>query len=117
IARNVWRDQVRADHRLKHDATHYVAEHGTDRPFEPSPDSEADDKNRELRAAVDGVLARLPASQREAFVLLRYEEMTVREAAHIWAPPTAAVKLRAFRAYEALRAALRRHSGDDRAAP
>jgi len=61
---------------------------------------------RETAAIVETVLARLPAAQREAFVLLRYEGMSVQEAAEILGSTASAVKLRAFRAYEALRVSL-----------
>jgi len=46
--------------------------------------------------------------KREAFVLLRYEGLSVQEAADVLGSTPTAVKLRAFRAYEALRAALGR---------
>ncbi|MEZ4299036.1 MAG: RNA polymerase sigma factor [Polyangiaceae bacterium] len=55
---------------------------------------------------VEDALARLPAAQREAFVLIRYEGMSVADAARILGVTENAVKLRAFHAYEALRAAL-----------
>lgn len=55
---------------------------------------------------VEEVLAKLPPAQREAFVLLRYEGMSVQDAAAILGATPTAVKLRAFRAYEALREAL-----------
>ena len=57
---------------------------------------------------VESVLARLPSAQREAFVLLRYEGMSVQDAAEVLGSTPTAVKLRAFRAYEALREALGR---------
>jgi RNA polymerase sigma-70 factor (ECF subfamily) len=52
------------------------------------------------------VLEQLPALQREAFVLLRFEGMSVSEAAQVLGTTEGAVKVRAFRASEALRAAL-----------
>jgi RNA polymerase sigma-70 factor (ECF subfamily) len=61
---------------------------------------------RQTATRVEMVLARLPVAQREAFVLLRYEGMSVIEAAEILGSTKSAVKLRAFRAYEALRASL-----------
>ena len=51
-------------------------------------------------------LDRLPAIQREAFVLLRFEGLSVRQAAQVLGASEAAVKVRAFRAYEALRSAI-----------
>jgi len=56
---------------------------------------------------VNRTLAELPLTQREAFVLLRFEGLTVAEAAQILDTTEGNVKVRAHRAYEALRAALR----------
>jgi RNA polymerase sigma-70 factor (ECF subfamily) len=61
---------------------------------------------RELAARVERVLARLPRSQRDAFELLKNDGLSVAEAAQVLGTTVAAVKLRAHRAYEALRAAL-----------
>jgi RNA polymerase sigma-70 factor (ECF subfamily) len=55
---------------------------------------------------VERTLASLPPNQREAFVLIRYEGLSVADAAAIVGATEGAVKLRAFHAYEALRAAL-----------
>jgi DNA-directed RNA polymerase specialized sigma24 family protein len=51
-------------------------------------------------------LASLTPARREAFVLLRYEGMSVAAAAQIVGISEGALKIRAFHAYEALRAAL-----------
>jgi RNA polymerase sigma-70 factor, ECF subfamily len=51
-------------------------------------------------------LLRLPASQREAFELIKQEGLTFVEAAETLGTTVAAVKLRAHRAYEALRVVL-----------
>ncbi|HEY8091525.1 MAG TPA: RNA polymerase sigma factor [Polyangiaceae bacterium] len=61
---------------------------------------------RELAVRVQRVLARLPQSQRAAFELIKQEGLSVAEAAQVLGTTVAAVKLRAHRAYEALRAAL-----------
>jgi RNA polymerase sigma-70 factor (ECF subfamily) len=61
---------------------------------------------RELATRVEGVLARLPQSQRAAFELIRNEGLSMAEAAQVLGTTVAAVKLRAHRAYEALRRAL-----------
>jgi RNA polymerase sigma-70 factor (ECF subfamily) len=53
-------------------------------------------------------LAKLPETQRAAFDLLRVEGLSHDEAAQALGTTVAAVKLRAFRAYEAIRAALGR---------
>jgi RNA polymerase sigma-70 factor (ECF subfamily) len=60
----------------------------------------------ELNARVEDVLARLPPSQRAAFELIKREGLSVAEAAAVLGTTVAAVKLRAHRAYEALRNAL-----------
>jgi RNA polymerase sigma-70 factor (ECF subfamily) len=61
---------------------------------------------RELAAEVERVLAKLPQSQRAAFELIKTEGLSVAEAAQVLGTTVAAVKLRAHRAYEALRSAL-----------
>ncbi len=61
---------------------------------------------RELATRVEGVLAKLPQSQRAAFELIRNEGLSMAEAAQVLGTTVAAVKLRAHRAYEALRVAL-----------
>ncbi|MDP8998696.1 MAG: RNA polymerase sigma factor [Myxococcota bacterium] len=60
----------------------------------------------ELGAMVESVLARLPQSQRVAFELIKHEGLSVAEAAEVLGTTVAAVKLRAHRAYQALRGAL-----------
>ena len=60
----------------------------------------------ELAARIAAILARIPESQRVAFELLKQEGLSVAEAAEVLGTTQAAVKLRAHRAYEALRAAL-----------
>ena len=61
---------------------------------------------RELAQRIEGVLAKLPQSQRMAFELIKNEGLSVAEAAQVLGTTVAAVKLRAHRAYEALRSAL-----------
>jgi RNA polymerase sigma-70 factor (ECF subfamily) len=65
------------------------------------------------------VLAKLPETQRVAFELLKQEGLSVAEAAQVLGTTPAAVKLRAHRAYEALRRALgdAMSSFDDRPSP
>jgi RNA polymerase sigma-70 factor (ECF subfamily) len=110
IARNAWLDQVRAARvrglpvREPKDASESAAL--AEMPTGPEMDSEEMAIARQTAARVEAVLARLPVAQREAFVLLRYEGMSVVEAAEILGSTKSAVKLRAFRAYQALRASL-----------
>jgi RNA polymerase sigma-70 factor, ECF subfamily len=114
IARNAWLDHVRAakvrgeTSRAKGNDDPISAE----APTGPDADSEQLAIARETAALVESVLSRLAPAQREAFVLLRYEGMSVDDAAAVLGSTPTAVKLRAFRAYEALRAAL----GQSRAA-
>ncbi|MEY4550098.1 MAG: hypothetical protein RL685_6293 [Pseudomonadota bacterium] len=61
---------------------------------------------RQSAHVVTQVLASLTPARREAFVLLRYEGMSVAAAAQIVGISEGALKIRAFHAYEALRAAL-----------
>lgn len=61
---------------------------------------------RQTAHVVTQVLASLTPARREAFVLLRYEGMSVAAAAQIVGISEGALKIRAFHAYEALRAAL-----------
>jgi RNA polymerase sigma-70 factor (ECF subfamily) len=72
----------------------------------PEMNAESAAAARQSARIVTRALAAMPAGNREAFVLLRYEGMSVATAAQIVGVSSAALKLRAFRAYEALRAAL-----------
>jgi RNA polymerase sigma-70 factor, ECF subfamily len=73
------------------------------------PDADAEQTAIAMQTAriVERELARMTLARREAFVLLRYEGRSVAEAARILGTTQGAVKLRAFHAYEAIRAALR----------
>ncbi|HWA72874.1 MAG TPA: RNA polymerase sigma factor [Polyangiaceae bacterium] len=62
---------------------------------------------RQSALLVEQTLARMSVVNREAFVLLRFEGQSVAAAAQILGTSEGAVKLRAFRAYEQLRAALK----------
>jgi RNA polymerase sigma-70 factor, ECF subfamily len=83
-------------------------------PSDPGPelvdasggDAESAAIAAEAARVVERVLASLPPAQREAFVLIRYEGLSIEDAAGVVGATQTAVKLRAFRAYEALRAAL-----------
>jgi RNA polymerase sigma-70 factor, ECF subfamily len=59
-----------------------------------------------LVRALDAELERLPESHRMAFELLKNEGLSIREAAEVLGATPTAVKLRAHRAYAALRVAL-----------
>jgi RNA polymerase sigma-70 factor (ECF subfamily) len=81
-----------------------IADHEIATGLEASAESTA--LARESAEVVKQVLARMSVANREAFVLLRFEGLSVAAAAQILGATEGAVKLRAFRAYEALRAAL-----------
>jgi RNA polymerase sigma-70 factor (ECF subfamily) len=75
---------------------------------EPSADDPADDlvQAAQLSRRLDAELAKLPEAQRTAFDLIKREGLSMAEAASILGTSVTAVKLRAHRAYVALRAAL-----------
>jgi len=68
------------------------------------PDALAISKQQEGRAREE--LERMPESHRTAYMLVRQEGLSIAEAAEIVGTTPTAIKLRAHRAYEALRAAL-----------
>jgi len=63
---------------------------------------------RETALLVERALLGMTAARREAFVLLRYEGLSVSSAAQILGISEGALKIRAFHAYEIIRAALAR---------
>lgn len=71
-------------------------------------DAPADDVAiaKEVAARLAKELARLPENQRVAFELIKQDGLSVAEAAQVLGTTVAAVKLRAHRAYEALREVL-----------
>jgi RNA polymerase sigma-70 factor, ECF subfamily len=71
-----------------------------------SNSAEAESMARQSAAVVSRALAGMTAARREAFILLRYEGMSVAAAAQIVGISEGALKIRAFHAYEILRGAL-----------
>lgn len=67
---------------------------------------EQDGIARQMAEAVDRALQGMTAARREAFVMLRYEGLSVATAAQIAGVSEGALKIRAFHAYEIIRAAL-----------
>ncbi len=109
IARNVHTDFVRSAHARRTSSIEEAHEDGDGPPEVPAgPGTDAEEVTiaRQTAKVVEVALARLPPAQREAFVLIRYEGMSVADTARILGATENAVKLRAFHAYEALRAAL-----------
>lgn len=106
IARNAFRDHMRRTQARAAATTR--AEQDGGRPREAAPDTRGDETlaAREMLDVVRRTLDRMPVLQREAFVLLRFEGLSVSEAAEVLGATESAVKIRAFRAYEMLRVAL-----------
>jgi RNA polymerase sigma-70 factor (ECF subfamily) len=107
IARNVCIDHARQRAVRKERAIgNEEGEAVFEQPTGPDADGEQLTMAAELAEIVEAALAKLPHNQREAFVLLRYEGLSVADAAAVLGTTEGAVKLRAFHAYEALRAVL-----------
>ena len=109
IARNVHTDHARSAHARR--VTSLAPRDDEDDaeaeiPAGPGASAEEIGIAKQTAKLVEETLARLPPAQREAFVLIRYEGMSVADTAKILGATENAVKLRAFHAYEALRAAL-----------
>ena len=102
IARRLLVDLVRRGKR------EVLADDSADAGASESRHPSADDlvQAHEIAARLERALAALPHSQRTAFELIRQEGLSVAEAAQVLGTTTMAVKLRAHRAYEALRSAL-----------
>src|SRR5512140_756660 len=81
-----------------------------DRPSDapPAPDAAADDlvQAQQRATRIQKALAKRPEQQRVAFELVKQEGLSLAEAAQVLGTTVSAVKLRAHRAYEALRAVL-----------
>jgi RNA polymerase sigma-70 factor, ECF subfamily len=102
IARRLLIDSIR---RGKYE----VLSSGDDKGNEPAGGSRAADDlldSKRLAQAVERELAKMPEPHRVAFELIKKEGLSVKEAAAVLGTTATAVKLRAHRAYVALRAAL-----------
>ncbi len=106
VARNAFLDSARHA-RVRRKA---VATKSAGQPSEPeAPTSTQGDEllvAREMMGIVEKTLETMSVTLREAFVLIRFEGMSVADAAQVLGASEAAVKVRAFRAYELLREAL-----------
>ena len=104
IARRLLIDDLRhrKDERLQRSLED---EPGAD-PADPAPTAVDLVVASELAARLRRELAKLPPAQREAFELIKQDGLTLAEAAAVLGTTVTAVKLRAHRAYQALRLAL-----------
>jgi RNA polymerase sigma-70 factor, ECF subfamily len=115
IARNAF-----LDHKRREATRRSLA--GDERSAGPGSQAEAAPDTRgdlalaasETLDVVRATLQEMTVLQREAFVLIRFEGLSVSDAAQVLGATEAAVKIRAFRAYEALRAALQRQNKGER---
>ena len=102
IARRLYIDECR---RRKTDALWSARDLGEDdRRTSAVPEDEV--ATRQTAQVLERELARMPGNQRVAFELLRVDGLSQQEAAQALGTSVSAVKLRAFRAYSALRVAL-----------
>jgi len=106
IGRNVFIDAARSSKRRRREQLATTDEPVSEPPDPRAPTGEQDAIAAQLAFVVETTLAGIPKAQREAFVLVRYEGLSMDQAAEVLGTTKTAVKLRAFRAYEALRAAL-----------
>lgn len=109
IARNAHTDHMRSAHTRRTTSLDQEQDEGAGRAeiaAGPGVDAEAVSIAKQTAKVVEQTLARLPPAQREAFVLVRYEGLSIADTARILGTTENAVKLRAFHAYEALRGAL-----------
>jgi RNA polymerase sigma-70 factor (ECF subfamily) len=106
IARNAFLDQSRRRAVRRAERADPEGAAAAEPPAPPSTRGDEALAAREMLDVVQATLRDLPALQRDAFVLIRFEGLSVAEAAQVLGTTEGAVKVRAFRAYEALRAAL-----------
>ena len=106
IARNSYLDHLRREQvRRAHRTTTVLL--ATTQPFEPPANSgDRAAIARQMLGVVQDALMTLPVRQREAFVLIRFEGLSLAEAALVLGTTQAAVKILVHRAYVVVRAAL-----------
>ncbi len=112
VARNVYIDHTRKGRERRTDSIEDLPP-GTELVAEAAGSPDADMAAKETLDLVRVTLEKLPQAQREAFILIRFEGLRVAEAAEVLGASEANVKVRAFRAYEAFRQALKLRQGDE----
>jgi RNA polymerase sigma-70 factor (ECF subfamily) len=104
IARRLFIDSIR---RAKHEVVADTA--STEAAYQPAANGPPPDDQLHVKRVAHALareLARIPEPHRVAFELVKTEGLSMREAAEVLGTTVTAVKLRAHRAYVALRAAL-----------
>lgn len=113
IARNAFVDSAR---KRKTDKSSLVRSEDEERAVSiqsaEAPKAEGTAIARQTLERVQQAMARLPEAQREAFVLVRFEGLSMDEAARVVGTTEGALKVRAFRAHEALKKMLAEEGGD-----
>jgi len=104
IARRLLIDDLR--HRRGDSASRSLDDESFFEPADPAPTATELVAASQLLVRIRQELAKLPETQREAFALIKEEELSLAEAAAVLGTTVTAVKLRAHRAYLALREAL-----------
>ena len=107
IASRVRLDELRKRYRVGDQATEEELVRLADEREATTPNAEQDLARGDVQKAVLAALERLPESQRVVIQLHRFEGMKFAEIAEMLGTTATAVKLRAFRGYEQLRAELR----------
>jgi RNA polymerase sigma-70 factor (ECF subfamily) len=108
IARRLFIDSVRRHKNERRTISLETGGHEAS-PVEAAADQHGADElidSGRLVRALEAELERLPESHRAAFELIKNEGLSIREAAEVLGATPTAVKLRAHRAYAALRSAL-----------
>jgi len=103
IGRRLLLDSLRRNRR---EVSSAAADEALESALADAPSADQLVQAQETARRIQKELLRLPDSQRVAFELVKQEGLTFAEAAEVLGTTVAAVKLRAHRAYEALRAVL-----------
>lgn len=105
IARNCYLSHLRAGRNRPMYAPRESTENDT------RLDTSAEDMSiaKQSAAIVERELMKMSEARREAFILVRYEGLSVADAAQVLGISESALKVRAFHAYELIRAALSSH--------
>lgn len=103
IARNCYLDFARSARRRPLVLADADAPNCTAPRADASADAEQQLIARQTAEAVERALSNMTVLRREAFVLLRYEGLSVEVAAQVLGASESAVKLRAFQAYQLIR--------------
>jgi RNA polymerase sigma-70 factor (ECF subfamily) len=114
IARNAYLDHLRREQVRREHRTASVLLASAARLDAPANSGDRTAIARQMLGVVQDALMTLPVRQREAFVLIRFEGLSLAEAALVLGATEAAVKILVHRAYVVVRAALDKEDPDGR---